>query len=141
MSARRGSSRSVGVVRQCAVYLRGGLRCVWCCRRLRAPRTDGYNHAPTNLLPSCRTCNSVRNWPEVWPIHLGGHGQTAAGGAARAAAQLAAPLDYESGRALAHRWHPGRLEQIRACDQRYRARRAGRLPPAHEFLPAEENAA
>lgn len=150
---RRGSSRTVGVCKQCAVYVRGELRCVWCQRRLRAPRTDGgresctatidhYDgdgraHREDNILPSCRTCNSLRNWPEGWAAWLGGWGQTPARAEARARAQLAAPLDRVAGRALAERWHPGRLAQLRADNARYRERRAGRLPPVTEFLTAE----
>lgn len=156
MSDRRGSSRTLGVTRQCAVFERGLRRCVWCLRRLRAPRGesrgdglaatidhydgDGYNHAADNCLPSCIRCNGARRWADTWAFHLGGHRQTVARAEARALAQLAAPLDYEAGRALARRWHPGRLEQIDDCRRRYRMRQAGMLPPAIDFPHAEEAA-
>jgi hypothetical protein len=149
LSDRRGSSRTLGVVRQCAVFERGGRRCVWCCRRLRAPRGerrgdglaatidhydgDGRNHAPDNLLPSCARCNNARKWPETFAIYLGGHRQTEAQAQARATEQLAAPLDYAAGRALARRWHPGRLAQVLGCQRRHRARLAGKIPPAVSF--------
>lgn len=77
---RCGSSRSLGVVKQCAVYERGERRCVWCGVDLIEPRPwrtpddadathyatvdhldgDPKNNSPENLVPACNGCNVSR---------------------------------------------------------------------------------
>lgn len=76
---RCGSSRSLGVTKQCAVYERGGRRCAWCGVELVEARPwctnpdpdsdpdryatvdhldgDRHNNDPSNLVPSCNGCN------------------------------------------------------------------------------------
>jgi hypothetical protein len=141
VSDRRGSSRVLGTARQCAVFVRGDLRCVWCRVELRRPRRggrdprgasidhydgDSSNNAADNLLAACRGCNTVRRW-----LEMDGDGHV------RAQRQLAESLDLAAGAALAERWHPGRLEQVRACRARWLARQRGELPAAWAFGPEE----
>lgn len=156
MSTRPGSSRTVGIVKQCAAYERGKRRCVHCRRKLRAPHTDGgkdtctasidhwngdgKDHRPENLLPSCRRCNEVRPFSDLWEAHLRRFKTTPEEAEDRARAQLAEPLDLRAGRALAEQWHHERFGVIQACQQRYRDRQAGRLPPVGAF-PFGEGAA
>jgi 5-methylcytosine-specific restriction endonuclease McrA len=53
-----------------AIYLRDGLACVWCGRRVEdgvsfhldhlRPRCTGGGNDPTNLVTACSTCNASR---------------------------------------------------------------------------------
>lgn len=149
MSTRTGASRSMGGPVQWAVIARGGHRCFGCQRRLRPPGTDGgrdtcsatidhydgdgHNHDPANLLPACRLCNNQRRWADTWEAQLGKHGQTPDAAAARARAQLAEPLDMDTGRRLADEAQPGRREACQRYRLTYQRRRAGLLPPVTHF--------
>lgn len=138
----RGSSRTIGVVAQCAVWIRGGKVCVWCLRRLRRPlpgrhgsasatidHADGNhgNNARNNLLAACSKCNTARRFESSFITWLRKVGQTYAAGKRRAAKQLVAPLDMDEGRELAERWHPGRLEAQRENQRAYKARQKARM--------------
>lgn len=149
--ARRGSSRTIGITKQCAVYARGECRCVWCRVRLRAPRTeredktltatidhydhDPKNHRPDNLLPACRMCNRMREAPELFAARLSGRGESVAAGERRARAQLEAPLSYSAGRHLAERWHPGRYAAQNEARARYERRMRGEEPRGEAVFP------
>lgn len=142
----RGSSRTIGVVAQCAVWIRGGRVCVWCLRRLRRPLPGRHgsasatidhadnnhgNNARNNLLAACSKCNTARRFESSFITWLRKVGQTYAAGKRRAAKQLVMPLDLGEGRELAERWHPGRLEAQRQNQRAYAARvKARRLAMA-----------
>lgn len=136
---KRGSARSIGPVKRCAVVLRGEQRCAWCAVALvgkdatTIDHVDGVhrNNAPSNMVPSCAGCNSSRAWGERhFAYRLRRLGVALEDAWARVRAQLAAPLDLDAGRELAEQWYPGRREREQEARERWNARH-GRVNAGH----------
>jgi hypothetical protein len=119
---------------RCAVYLRGGGRCVYCLTELTkatlqidhvTPRSEGGSNLPENLVPSCGTCN-FRSWygGEIFEAHLERVGATWAEIDRRIREQTSTPIDRKAGMKLALRrgWYPWE-RQRRANDRAKRKER------------------
>ncbi len=137
-SRRTGSSRTIGPVKQCAVYVRGGRRCVWCFKHF-AKREDASidhldgnhrNNLPSNLVPACPGCNSARygDWPteattlrEIldydwfsFEAYLSKRNARLDDALARVLYQIRQPLPYIEGERLAWLWHEKRMTFLEA---------------------------
>jgi hypothetical protein len=148
MSRRCGSSRALGPVKQCAIYVRSGVRCAWCRLRFEGPAdasvdhldADSTNNDSTNLIAACRVCNRLRqiDWaPAHWSRgaalsvshtwlapRLIASGTSLAAACRRIARQRCRLLDLPAGKALAHKWHGTRMLAIA---EHGRQRNANRL--------------
>lgn len=101
---------------------------------------DRHNNDPSNLVPSCNGCNVSRSddWEkgDEWEyfeakihdwwgfdLYLTRHGADIAEAIERVEAQRWIPLDMKAGRALAERWHAGRLSYSKAWNRQARRRK------------------
>lgn len=134
MSRFPGTSRSLGCVKQGAVYARGGLRCAWCAAFLATRHeatVDHLNHdhrdnRADNLAPACRPCNTQRRWAG-FALWLAGRGASVVEALFRIRWQSAAPLPMSAGALVARRWHPERMAYEERRARIKAARRAERM--------------
>lgn len=144
MSRYPGTSRSLGPVKQCAVYVRGGLRCAWCTVFLATREeatvdhldVDHKNNDASNLVPACWGCNSARRHEHAFEAYLDARGHRIQDAWERIARQVALPLPRSCGELLARRWHPARMARE---DRRARFKIA-RLHDMKEQARAERRA-
>lgn len=139
----------MGPTKQAAVIARGDFACTWCASALAPPARDGgtadnsatvdhldadhRNHAASNLVPACRSCNNYRRWADLFELHLRTRGQTPEAGERRAREQVSRPLDLAAGKALAARWQPERRARCTSYQRTYLLRRAGLIPSVVSF--------
>lgn len=113
-----------------AIYLRDGFSCVYCTTvgtltldHLRSVERHGRDNAPSNLLTTCRSCNSSKKSlsSRAWYRKLRLEGFNILVIQRRVARAIRTPIDRDRGRFLAEqvaRHHPDMVEPAEDLDGR-----------------------